>query len=300
MKQRILLIIISAILLSGCSIPFLQKTSGALQITTKPDAEVYLDSEKAGETPFKNDKLQVKDYSLRLAPLDSKLAEWQTTVTLHSSITTVINYEFAEERQMASGVVLTLEPQSNKESIEIAVISIPDNASVKLDGQPKGFAPLQVKNITEGEHTLVIAAPGYKQRQIEIKAVKGHKLTVDVQLAKDRLLQEESSEEVTDEKKKKDEKEEEGSDIITPTPTKEKLASPSAEIERPYVEILDTPTGWLRVRSDPTTVEDNEIAKINPGERYKYLESNDSGWHKILLDEGEEGWISGRYSNVFK
>lgn len=300
MKRKLLLFsILSALLLTGCSLPnIFQKKFAAINISTKPESEVFLDDEKVGETPFVSEKLKSKDYLVRLVPKDEKLSPWETTVTLHPNITTVINYEFGKERQESSGSILTLEPVANKQAVEIAVISLPDNASIKLDGQPRGFTPIQVKDLTPGAHTLIVSAPGYKQQQIEIKTVEGHKLTVDVQLAKEALFNQEATPSAEVEE---DKEEEPDTRVATPTPKPAKPASPSAkQIDKPYVEILDTPTGWLRVRSSPTTAEDNEITKINPGERYSYLESNDTGWHKILLDDGEEGWISGRYAKVVK
>lgn len=294
MSRKILPIILSAIFLGGCSIPFFQKKYGALQITTNPQSEVYLDDEKIGETPFKKEDLKVKEYSVKLIPQQG--LEWQTRITLNSNITTVINYEFEQELDYSSGSILTLEPLINSEAVEIALITNPDNAAVKLDGQPKGFAPLQIKNVEAGNHTLVISAPGYKQKQIDIKAVKGHKLTVEIQLAKEKLVDEnESTESAETEEDKAIEETSKVTDI-----DEEKSASPSANIKRPYIEVLDTPTGWLRVRSEPTTAEDNEVSKIYPGEKYQYLDSNDSGWHKIVVEDGTEGWISSRYAELVK
>jgi uncharacterized protein YgiM (DUF1202 family) len=298
MGKKLILILFSALVLSGCSLPSLfQKKFAALQISSNPQAKVYLNDEEVGETPFTSEKLKSQDYTVRLVPKDGSLSEWSTTVALQPNITTIITHEFGKDDQQSSGIILTLEKSTNDEAAELAVVSIPDNASVKLDGQPKGFTPLQVKKVTEGTHTLVISAPGYKQKQVEIKTVLGYKLLADVQLAKESLLEMEASPSAKVEEEESSEQKEEEAKKTT---TVAKPASPSAEIDLPYVEILDTPTGWLRVRSNPTTAEDNEIAKINPGEKYPYLESNDTGWHKISLNDDNSGWISGRYSKVFK
>ncbi len=293
-KKAVFIAIFSAVILSGCSLlpGFLQRQQAAIQITTNPNAAVFLNDEKVGETPFKSQELKSQDYNVRLVPDGEGLIEWETTVKLYPGITTVITYDFAQDRQEASGATLTLEPLATSDAVEIAVISIPDNASVKLDGQPKGFTPLQVKNVEEGEHTLSVSAPGYKQRQIQIKTVSGHKLTVDVQLAREPIAQASPSGE--------EKPEAEDDESPKPTPEESKPASPSAKVDKPYIEILETPTGWLRVRKEPTTAADNEVAKVNPGERYSYLDTNESGWHKILLSDGQEGWISGRYAKLVK
>lgn len=60
------------------------------------------------------------------------------------------------------------------------------------------------------------------------------------------------------------------------------------------VEILQTGTGWLRVRSGPS-LGDSEIAKVNVGEKHEFLEEQ-GAWYKIKLPEGTEGWISSQYA----
>ncbi len=64
----------------------------------------------------------------------------------------------------------------------------------------------------------------------------------------------------------------------------------------PTATILDTPTGWLRVRAAAGT-EFSEIDKINPGEKYDVLDELD-GWVKIKLDDVREGWVYGQYVSV--
>jgi N-acetylmuramoyl-L-alanine amidase len=60
------------------------------------------------------------------------------------------------------------------------------------------------------------------------------------------------------------------------------------------VVIKNTPTGWLRVRMEPS-LSATEAAKVKPGEKYTLLDEK-NGWYKISYKEGEEGWISGRYA----
>lgn len=287
MLKKLILLGIAGLILTGCSLPSLKPKNAALQITTNTEADVFVDGEKIGNTPFKNEKLKAKEYAVRLVPKAGDLAQWETKVTLEEKTTTVITHDFGKDRETSSSTILMLEPLVNKKAVEVAVVSIPDNASVNFDSQPKGFTPLQIKEVSAGDHTLTLQGPGYKQQQIKVKTVEGYRLTVEVQLSKEALLTEEASPSAKPA-------------TSTPTPATEKPASPSATPERPYVEILETPTGWLRVRSSPTTAEDNEIAKVNPKETYPYLESNDTGWIKIRLPDGKTGWISGRYVKVYK
>ena len=74
---------------------------------------------------------------------------------------------------------------------------------------------------------------------------------------------------------------------------KEKDSSNDQEDES-HVQILSTPTGWLRVRQG-AGVSFPEIARIKPEEEYPLLEEKD-GWFKIQLNDEQVGWISGKYA----
>jgi uncharacterized protein YgiM (DUF1202 family) len=56
--------------------------------------------------------------------------------------------------------------------------------------------------------------------------------------------------------------------------------------------IGSTPTGWLRVRSQPN-LNGVEVGKVNPGEEYEIV-GEENGWFQIDLD-GDKGWVSGDY-----
>lgn len=62
---------------------------------------------------------------------------------------------------------------------------------------------------------------------------------------------------------------------------------------QPQVEILSTPTGFLRVRSGPG-VSYSQIGLAYPGDKYNYL-GEQNGWFKISFN-GQEGWVSGDYA----
>jgi len=57
--------------------------------------------------------------------------------------------------------------------------------------------------------------------------------------------------------------------------------------------ILNTPTGWLRVRKGAGTSYD-EVGRVKPSEKYPFIEEK-NGWYKIKLND-EEGWISAQYA----
>ena len=63
--------------------------------------------------------------------------------------------------------------------------------------------------------------------------------------------------------------------------------------DEPRVKILPTGTGWLRVRSAPSTGS-SELAKVDVGNEYVLVESAEE-WVKIRVSDILEGWVSKRY-----
>jgi len=81
----------------------------------------------------------------------------------------------------------------------------------------------------------------------------------------------------------------------TPTP------APTAQS---FVTILNTPTGYLRVRTQPGT-KGEEIAQVKPGDKFPYLATDaDTKWYEIQyqpaaagLPNGITGWVSNQYAS---
>ena len=318
--KRLFVLASLALLLGGCTIPFFGPQRAGLKIIATPQATVMLDGKQVGQTPYEKSDLQAKSYKLQLVPQSGQ--PWETTVTLQKDLQSVVERIFGETDQESEGYVMELEGISNKSQSHLAVVTIPDPATVRINGQPKGFAPMTVDIPSDTNQDVAISSAGYADKKVSVLVPKGLKLKLTVQLARTKIgestLEATPSAEptVTPTPGK-------GAKKPSPTPTKglSKTGTPSptptgkngvtgtpapapkvtsTPPDRPYVEILDTPTGWLRVRSSPTSSENNEIAKVYPGETYAFLEVNDTGWYKIKLSDGQEGWISGQYAKLFR
>ncbi len=268
----------------------------ALQVSSTPSATVFLDGESMGITPFFNDQLEPGEHTVKLVPeaTTDQLVSWEGKVNLAPNILTVINRTFGPTEAESSGEILALEKIAKRDNSSLEVISIPDQAVIKVDGEPKGFAPVLIEDLSAGDYQVTVSAPGYEEKIVSAHTVAGYKLTVTVQLAQEKEEEEEATPSAQMEEEEEEE-EEEAEEEATPTPKTEATTTPSAE--EPYVRINETPTGWLRVREGPST-ESEELTKVNPGETYPYLGETQSGWHKIEYEEGEEGWVSGVYSEL--
>ena len=300
MKSKWLMIVVGVLVLVlvGLIVKskfFNKQGPGALQITTSPRATVFVDGNQVGVSPFFNDNIQSGEHTIKIVPESTVdgLSDWETKVDLLPGILTVINRDFGSTEALSSGEILSLEKTGRKDMSSIAVVSIPDRAVVKLEGEPKGFAPLTIDDLVPGDYQIVISASGYEERTISANTIGGYKLIINVQLAQqiEGIEEATDSAEVDEEEETAVEEDEDAEPTAIPTP-KAKVTPPAT----PYVEIKDTPTGFLRVREDSST-DSEELIKVDPGDFFPYIEE-ENGWYKIEYEDGEEGWISGVYADL--
>ena len=300
MKSKWLMIVVGVLVLVlvGLIVKskfFNKQGPGALQITTSPRATVFVDGNQVGVSPFFNDNIQSGEHTIKIVPESTVdgLSDWETKVDLLPGILTVINRDFGSTEALSSGEILSLEKTGRKDMSSIAVVSIPDQAVVKLEGEPKGFAPLTIDDLDPGDYQIVISASGYEERTISANTIGGYKLIINVQLAQqiEGIEEATDSAEVDEEEETAVEEDEDAEPTAIPTP-KAKVTPPAT----PYVEIKDTPTGFLRVREDSST-DSEELIKVDPGDFFPYIEE-ENGWYKIEYEDGEEGWISGVYADL--
>ena len=251
---------------------YFRPKSAGINVQTNPAAAIYIDGEMVGRTPYEG-TVDPKEVVIKLIPesFEKPLAPYETRVNLVSGIETIIQRDFAESEANASGAIISFEKDGGKE-VAIAIISQPDSAQVTIDGQVKGFTPYKSSNITEGEHTIAVSAPGFQEKSLTVHTYEGYKLTSEFKLAP--LAETEDVEE----------------DSLPPE------AEEIDEQKDQMLEILDTPTGYLRVRAEPSTGS-SEVGRVDPGKTYRLIEENTTaGWYKIEYIEGKEGWIAKQYA----
>lgn len=298
----IIAVVILVLVLGGLIIKnkfFSRPGAGALQVSATPKATVYIDGEQVGVTPFFSDQIVAGEHTIRIVPettIDS-LVTWEGKVNLAPGIITAINRTLSATEADSSGEILSLERISSRNTASLTVVSIPDQAVVKINGEPKGFAPVLEENLTPGDYQVVVSSAGYEERSITAQTVVGYKLTVSVKLAQkiEGIAEATPSGELEEEEEEKEE-EEEASPSPSPSPEGSPKQSPIPP-DKPYVRIKETGTGWLRVRAEPST-ESEELAKADVGEMLPYLNEGKFGWYKVEYEIGEEGWVSGTFSEL--
>lgn len=244
---------------------FASEKSGLL-IDTNPRSTVFIDNKEVGSTPYQQQRA-AGEITIRLVPQEGQFSPWMTKLSLTSGIETVVKRDFGSSDYESSGEVLSYE-ETSRSSPSLTIVSSPDASQVQIDGEVKGFTPLPIENLSQGDHKIIVSQPGFLDREISVKTRDGYKLTVVATLAKSSQQQALS----------------------------ETIASPEAQTKeaREKVEILKTPTGFLRVRANPST-SSTEEGKVKPGEEYPFLEEK-TGWYKIEFEKGKEGWVLGEYA----
>lgn len=252
---------------------FLDRKSGkgALQVTSVPQSRVYLENKLIGTTPFcaceLPQMLSIGDYMIKLIPMEGNFRPFEEKITINKGTLTVVDRTFADNGE-SDGSIISLFPLSSKKDVEMLLVSLPDKANVFLDNNPVGATPLLLKNVSESDHDLRVTLTGYKDKSLKIKTAPGFKLSSLIFLG------------------------------ISPDLSNTSLASsssiPTPSVAAPKILILNTPTGFLRVR-ESNSITSSEIAQVKPGETHELVLEKE-GWFEINLNDGRKGWVSSSYA----
>ncbi len=267
-------------------------TPGNIQIVSVPETSVFINAQAVGRTPF-NQPYPPGQYTVKLIPLsndstsETATVTWEGKVEVRSRQYTYIRRELANTEIESAGEVVTIRASdlpvaSGTGDIEIQ--TDPPGAVVSLDGEDVGVSPHVIRGAAAGAHEISLYLPKLKRRTIQLNVESGGYTTIlktnlgldvdfDRKFELSKLLEASGSARLPDIPKL--------SPTATPTPVPKTIS------------ILETPTGFLRVRDDGSLA-GKEIAQVKPGESYPYLEEKGS-WIKIKLTEGE-GWVSSEYA----
>jgi hypothetical protein len=271
---------------------------GVLKINATPVSSVFLDNKHLGKTPYQ-DNIDEGEYELKLVPESTTVsaASWQAKIKVYGKLLTYINAELAESDFSSASEILWLEKITSNQS-EISVVTNPDGAAISIDGESKGITPSSLSGISPGDHTIAVSSPGFAPRSFKAKTTAGYKLFVIIKLSLSSRTDDLTTTLTATPSASPSaglSPTPSGTAKTTPTPTGK--ITPTIEAantpEKPYVIIKDTPTGFLRVRAEPTT-QASESARVKPGEKYPLLDTK-NGWFQISIDQSLKGWISGQY-----
>ncbi len=196
------------IFLSGCG---LTVKNAALQVSSKPEASIFLDGKHLGKTPYFSDQLKSGVYTLKITAQE---ATYVDRITLIPGSLTVVDRELNDNILAQSGHVLWLEDGKN----ELFINSTPPEADVTISGKYYGKTPLLIPNIEAGDRKVLLVKESFKDHEFSVKVSENARLVANTVLAQ--------------------------ADVETP------VESENISTQK-EVEILKTPQGFLRVRKEP-------------------------------------------------
>jgi len=244
---------------------------GNLKISSTPSSTVFIDNVAVGRTPFE-ERIKVGEYAVKLIPEGNATdsASWTGKVNIFRSSLTYVSRELGNSDVTSSGEVLTVQKMEKRprkpQYGEVVVETDPQGAIVYLDTDEKGIAPLVLEDVLQGEHELSVLLPGFTKRFEKINVEPGYRVSAQFKLSLD-------------------------SSQARPTAIPEPSISSASASQK--ITILDTSTGWLRVRSEPN-LSASESGKVIPGETFSLIEET-VGWYKIK-NASIEGWVSSQFS----
>lgn len=231
------------------------KSKAGIWMETNRSAQVLIDGQVVGQTPYKNIDLKEGQYQIELKDASSS-ADWKSMVKLNGGTLTVVNRDLDSDLSKQAGEVIALERGSGA-----TITSNPGGAKVYVDGEEKGQTPLFIPIIAVGDHLFLFSKENFLKRTVRASITGGFGISIAVDLAS---------------------QEDEALPIPLPLSTVVKL------------KVLPTPTGFLRVRADSSTTAP-EISRVLPGDELILEEETNSFWDKIKTTDGKEGYVSTQY-----
>lgn len=279
MKRRLLLGLSIILVASGIFLlvrvvyNFRTVGKGGLQITSNVRGKAFLNGKLIGELPIRkttqDETLPTGNYEIRVEPEDTTLTAYTARVDINDGVLTAIDKTFLPG-SLGSASILTLE-NATIQKPQIEITTIPDGALITIDSVAVGTSPYKSDSISASEHEVEIQKEGFAKKTIRVRTVERHVLVVSASLGTGDI----------------------GTvKIASPTPTIELSITPSPVVTKGSVTILQTPNGFLRVRSGAGT-SFGEVARVKTGETYDIIEEQ-NGWYQIEAD-GKTGWVTSQY-----
>lgn len=266
---------VSGLFSSGYELWFEKDKTNLTVISQPSGAIVYIDGAEVGKTPFSSDKITAGDYSLKIS------------ATGYEAVT------------MAIKVVDNLKLNV---STQLFPIPLPNNARVFEESG--GLWDLTLNNETVASSPERAKAVTYWMRTRPNSIVLGDNSSVNFEYFLDYRgnLYDQNGDLITNEDELANMANKVtgaylGFDTTTPGLTaeaKEVFINVFSSAEK--AKVLETGTGWLRVRSTPS-LNGEEIARVNVGDSYTVMEKQ-TGWVKIRISDSQEGWVSSDFVSI--
>lgn len=156
--------------------------SGTLAITTVPEkANVFVDNVFRGVTPLTLPDTPSGIHMLRLTLPGYE--DYLKSITVEPRKTVLVEVDLTSSTPNATTTGASLTPTiPPPQNGSVAVTSVPDGASVTLDGLYKGTTPVIITDVLPGNHNISIISHGYKPWDRSVAVGSGDTSAVNANL----------------------------------------------------------------------------------------------------------------------
>jgi hypothetical protein len=297
-----LFLLVSTVLLSACTLFDKHSVSGIQINTNDIPSNIFLNDTHVGKSALVERNLKPGIYSLKIHPDDPSYVPYETTITLHRGVMTIVAWKPGTKPELSGGVIYELEPLNSK-STEVSFVTIPDGAIIQFAGKEKEFAPYVFTDVQPGHVEFEVTLPSYEVQKHTIDIIPGHRMHISVKLAKLRSADEElmgegipnASDSGSPANLATGSAQATQSAQLKPGPSIAPPASASGIVKINPTGYFDQGIEVLRVRSLPGS--GVEIGVTPVGSTLPYMKETQAGWLKVWFN-GQLGWVSGQYAEV--
>lgn len=273
---------------------------GILRVLSTPTATIFLNGNTIGRTSYDAEQKE-GEYLIKLIPenVATETASWSDKIKIFKGTATVVRIDLGKSSLDTSAQIFYVIKSENKDlkdnEGEIEIDVEPAGSTIQIDRDEKGISPSLITPVARGEHELTVSSPGFFPRTEKINIEAGYKTVAKIKLA---INQDYKNMDILrrefDEKNASESAAAASSEAILSIPSKTSPTPASKVVGKTYIIISDTPTGFLRVRSEPS-IGASESAQVNPKSRFEVIEEK-TGWYKIMYEKDKYGWVYSQYA----
>lgn len=140
-------------------------------------AEVFLDGESLGNTPYDSEDIRAGEHSVRVK---NQTTTYDVALTFMPNSEVVLNRDLGVSDVFSSGQNFWIEKADL--GTVLSIVSEPAGAKVYVDNTEVGSTPYSTGDLSDGEYDLRVEKSGFEAQTARIKIQKGFKLNVVLKL----------------------------------------------------------------------------------------------------------------------
>jgi hypothetical protein len=172
----------------SATLPPAAAVRGAIEVTATEQANVFLDGERKGMTPRNLRNVPLGSHTIRVTRPGYAPQEQTIVLTAEepkASMTFTLRRGSAASAAAASPAAGGTQAPAVRSVLTVLIESTPPGARIRINGRDLGPAPLTVRQLRPGTHTLELRLPGYKPWSQRLTVSAGDNRRVTATLERD-------------------------------------------------------------------------------------------------------------------